>query len=269
MTRGSGCYKDGFGARIALTFAMALALCVFGFGAEISRAEGPADSSHAELAAPTDSIDAAMSHRVDVHFTPLPDTMLVRMLRGGGLILAFRHANTDMSQQDSDVSNLANRAMQRNLNDAGRANATNVGRAIAALGIPIGAVRSSPFWRCRDTATLAFGRCDTTSALYSKGPAFRRARWLLLTKAPALARNDVLVTHQDALLPLTTLKRDELRESEALVVEPRGPTRGFHVVARLGPADWLRLAHSAGVVVTGLVPVPNQIAAPDSTRSKP
>jgi len=225
----------------------------------------PEDSSRAGIA-PGDSIDAAMAHRVDVHFTPVPDTMLVRMLRGGGLVFAFRHANTDMSQQDSDVSNLANRATQRNLTDLGRANATNMGRAIAALGIPIGAVRSSPFWRCRDTATLAFGRCDTTSALYSKGPVFKRARWVLLATAPLPGKNDVLITHQDALLPLTTLKRDELQEAEALIVEPRGPTRGFHVIAHVGPADWLRLARSAGVTVTGLVPVPT--AAADSTKSK-
>jgi len=280
MTRRKKCYERA-GARfprVAAAVAVGFWLCASATGAraaepsrptEPSRAAepAPADSFHAASAVPGDSIDAAMSRRVDVHFTPLPDTMLVRMLRQGGLVLAFRHANTDMSQQDSDVWNLANRATQRNLTETGRANATNVGRAIGALGIPIGVVRSSPFWRCRDTATLAFGRCDTTSALYSKGPAFKRARWILLTTAPAPGRNDVLVTHQDALLPLTTLKRDELQESEALIVEPRGPTRGFHVIAHVGPADWLRLARSAGVTVTGLVPVPTPAAA-DSTSPK-
>jgi len=229
-------------------------------------ATDPAVSAAAD--APDDSIDAAMAHRVDVHFTQLPDTMLVRMLRQGGFILAFRHANTDMSQQDSDVSNLANRSTQRNLTDLGRANATNIGRAIAALGIPIGVVRSSPFWRCRDTATLAFGRCDTTSALYQKGPTFKRARWILLTTPPRPAMNDVVVTHQDALMPLTTLKRDELREAEALIVEPRGPTKGFFAIAHLGPADWQRLAAAAGVTVTGLVPVPEQPAPADSVSPK-
>ena len=234
----------------------------------VPSAPAPASPVSSAVAPPADSIDAAMAHRVDVHVTPLPDTMLVRMLRQGGLVLAFRHANTDMSQQDSDVSNLANRSAQRNLNEAGRANATNVGRTIAALGIPIEEVRASPFWRCRDTATLAFGRCDTTSALYSKGPEFRRARWILLSTPPALGKNDVIVTHQDALMPLTTLKRDELREADALILEPRGPAKGFHVVARLGPADWKRLADAVGVRVPGLIPVPEVSAAADSVSSK-
>jgi len=178
------------------------------------------------------------------------------MLRGGGYILAFRHGATNWNERDRDVLDYADRSAQRNLSETGRALMTNVGKAIAALGIPIGEVHASPFWRCRDTATLAFGRCDTTSALFVKSREYRRIRWNLLSTAPAKGTNNVVVAHQDALMPITTLARDQLKECEALVVEPLGPEKGFRVVAQLGPDDWLRLAGAAGVEVKGLVTVP-------------
>ncbi len=182
--------------------------------------------------------------RVDIHFTASADTALVRMLRGGGYILAFRHGSTDWNQRDSDVLNYADRSTQRNLSDRGRADATNIGKAIAALGIPIGEVRSSPFWRCRDTAVLAFGRADTTSALFTKSHTYRRLRWSMLSTPPRKGTNTVFVTHQDALMPLTTLARDQLKEGDALVIEPLGKG-GFRAVAQLAPGDWDRLVHAA------------------------
>jgi phosphohistidine phosphatase SixA len=186
-------------------------------------------------------LTAADTARIDVRFTSLPDSTLVRMLRGGGYVLAFRHGSTDWTQRDSDLMNYADRSTQRNLGEEGRADATKIGKAIAALRIPIGDVRSSPFWRCRDTATLAFGHVDTTSALFTKSLAYRRIRWALLSSPPRKGTNTVLVTHQDALMPLTTLKRDELKEGSALVIQPLGDA-GFRVVAQLSPADWARLA---------------------------
>jgi phosphohistidine phosphatase SixA len=197
------------------------------------------------------------------------------MLRGGGYILAFRHGATNWNERDQDVLHYADRAGQRNLSETGRGLVTNLGKAIAALGIPIGDVHASPMWRCRDTATLAFGRCDTTSALFVKSREYRRIRWGLMSTAPAKGKNDVVVTHQDALIPITTLARDQLKEGEALVVKPLGIERGFRVVAQLAPMDWLRLAGAVGVEVRGYIAVPaartepagSATAARDSTRS--
>jgi hypothetical protein len=203
-------------------------------------------------------LTVADTARAAVDFTAPSDTALVRMLRGGGYILAFRHGATNWDERDRDVLDYADRSGQRNLSVRGRALMTNAGKAIAALGLPIGRVRASPLWRCRDTATLAFGRCDTTSALFLKGREFRRERWTLMSTPPAPGTDDVIVTHQDAIMPITTLKRDELKEGDALVVKPMGPDRGFQVVAQLSPTDWLRLAGAAGARVTGIVPVPGE-----------
>jgi hypothetical protein len=123
-------------------------------------------------------------------------------------------------------------------------------------------------WRCRDTATLLFGRCDTTSALLVKSREFRRVRWGLMSTPPAQGSNNVLVTHQDALLPITTLARDQLKEGQALIAEPLGPGRGFRVVAQLAPADWLRLARSAGAEVTGLGESAAMPGAPPDSSAK-
>lgn len=210
-----------------------------------------------EKAAPSrGALTPADTARVAVDFTAPSDTALVRMLRAGGYILAFRHGATNQNERDRDVLDYADQAGQRNLSVAGRALMIHVGKAIAAMGIPIGQVQASPLWRCRDTATLAFGRCDTTSALFVKGREYRRVRWTLMSTPPAKGTNDVIVTHQDALMPITTLKRDELGEGDALVVEPLGPEKGFRVVAQITATDWLRLAAAAGVEVKGRVPVP-------------
>jgi hypothetical protein len=201
-------------------------------------------------------LTAADTARVSVDFTAPADTALVRLLRGGGYILAFRHGATNWNERDRDVLDYADRSGQRNLSPRGRALMTNVGKAIAALGIPIGRVHASPLWRCRDTATLAFGRCDTTSALFLKGREHRRERWALLSTPPAPGTNDVVVTHQDALMPLTTLKRDQLKEGDVLVLRPLGPDRGFEVVTQIIPTGWIRIARAAGAEAAGMVPEP-------------
>jgi len=81
--------------------------------------------------------------------------LVIAALRAGGVVAVMRHGITDRSQVDT--GDLLNRAGQRNLNEAGRAQSERVGRAFAALGIPLGVVLSSPVFRARDTAALAFG----------------------------------------------------------------------------------------------------------------
>jgi phosphohistidine phosphatase SixA len=80
---------------------------------------------------------------------------LVRALQAGGVVAVMRHGITDRSQVDT--GDLANRAGQRNLSERGRLQSQRTGRAMAALGIPLGEVLTSPVFRCRDTAELAFG----------------------------------------------------------------------------------------------------------------
>ena len=74
---------------------------------------------------------------------------LLTMLRQGGLVIFFRHARTDFSQDDTDLSDLTNCETQRNLSPEGHAQAQLIGDAIAALDIPIGEVLSSELCRTR------------------------------------------------------------------------------------------------------------------------
>lgn len=174
-----------------------------------------------------------------------PDSALMASLRKGGYLLVFRHGKTDWAERDTDLMNLANRDTQRNLSDAGRREMEEVGKAVAALELPIGEVSSSPLWRCRDTATLAFGHCDTTSALFLRGPEYRTVRVTMLSTPPPPGKDNVIVTQQDLVMPILGILRDELGEGEALIILPHGDGK-FDVAAQIAPADWLRFAAAVG-----------------------
>lgn len=184
------------------------------------------------------------------------DPNLVGDLRKGGYVLFFRHAATDWSQRDVDYSDFENRAGQRNLSDAGKADAVSIGKAFKEMAIPVDSVFVSPMWRCRDTADLAFGRYEKRIELFGKVPVApdgstgatedrsknRSARIGMLSTAPTSGMNRVLVGQQDPMLPIIPgLHRDELREGDALVIRPLGEGK-FMVVAQVTVADWTRLA---------------------------
>ncbi len=180
---------------------------------------------------------------------PHPDSTLVPRLREGGYVIVFRHSITDWAQQDLAGEDFENRSAQRNLSKAGETQAARIGKAITALQIPIGTVLASPMWRCRDTAQLAFGHHQPAPELFRRGPEYRAIRIVLLSTEPEEAKNTVLVTHQDLLIPIVGgLRRDQLKEGDALVVKPLGEGR-FEVVAQVTPEDWERLA-AADVPVT-------------------
>ena len=128
---------------------------------------------------------------------------LLAALRQGGFVLYFRHARTDFSQDDTDLSDLSNCATQRNLSSEGRAQARLIGESIANLAIPIGEVLSSELCRTRETAELAFGRATLMPDLTSFGTAGSEAEEQervaalrrLLATPPQPGTNTVLVGH--------------------------------------------------------------------------
>jgi hypothetical protein len=64
----------------------------------------------------------------------------------------------------------------------------------------------------------------------------------MLSAAPTAGMNRVLVGPQDPIIPLIKgLHRDELREGDALVIQPLGAGK-YKVVCQVTPADWARLA---------------------------
>jgi len=186
----------------------------------------------------------------------MQDPKFIQGLRKGGYVIFFRHAATNWAQRDQSYADFENRDSQRNLSEAGKADAAAIGKAFHELGIGVDSVLASPMWRCRDTAQLAFGRYEKRIELFGKVPEgpegpkvmaenrakYRAERVHMLSTAPTRGMNRVLVGQQDPMIPIIPgLHRDELREGDALVVQPLGKG-GFRIVAQVTPADWTRLA---------------------------
>src|SRR5436309_15821269 len=94
---------------------------------------------------------------------------VLKLLRGGGYVIVFRHGATHADQADTDPLNLDNVAKQRQLNDKGRADAKAVGDVFKAAGIPIGKSYSSRFQRAVETARLIGGKEPQTTLDISEG----------------------------------------------------------------------------------------------------
>jgi phosphohistidine phosphatase SixA len=173
---------------------------------------------------------------------------LLAALRAGGHIIYFRHADTDHSQTDQRGMRLEDCTTQRNLTDRGREHARELGEAIRALEIPIGAVLASPLCRTMETATLAFGTARPSPAVREAGPLapgtpgrFPALRALLSTPVAA-GTNTVVVGH--AYPYFTLVGGQYLSEGEADVLRPRGGD--FEVLARLGLKQWRDLGAPGG-----------------------
>jgi phosphohistidine phosphatase SixA len=85
---------------------------------------------------------------------------------GRGRVLLLRHARAP-GTFDPPEFRLGDCSTQRNLDPAGRAQAVGIGQWFKKQGLMPKAVRSSPWCRCMDTATLAFGRADAWDMLGS------------------------------------------------------------------------------------------------------
>ena len=150
---------------------------------------------------------------------------LLAALRNGGFVIYFRHARTDFSQDDTDLSDLSNCATQRNLSAEGRTQARLIGDAIATLAIPIGDILSSELCRTRETAELAFGEATPAPDLTSFGTAGSEveeeervaALRRLLATPPAPGTNTVLVGH---LFNIQAAAGISLAEGQAAIFRP-------------------------------------------------
>ncbi len=80
------------------------------------------------------------------------------LLRQPGHVVFMRHAATPGGFGDPPGYRLDDCASQRNLTDAGRAQARRTGEAFRARGLAFDRVLSSPWCRCMETAKLLTGR---------------------------------------------------------------------------------------------------------------
>lgn len=170
---------------------------------------------------------------------------LVARLRQGGLVLFFRHADTRGEPCDASFR-VGDRAGQRNISAAGRAQAARIGARIAELGIPVEwPVLAGPVFRARDTAELAFGaeRVRVTDSLLADDYAGARLDWVIaehrrLFGAPvASGANRVLVGHRTPGIMVAgeRVGGRAFPEGAALVIAPQG--QGFEVLGILMLAE--------------------------------
>jgi phosphohistidine phosphatase SixA len=156
-------------------------------------------------------------------------------LRGGGQVVLIRHASTEPGLGDPPGFRVEDCATQRNLSEAGRAEARRIGAVFRWRGIPVERVLSSRWCRCLETARLAFGRVEPWPALdsffedRSREPEQTRAVKALMSE-PRTRGNLVLVTHQVNITALTGIVP---AMGEAIVVT-RGPDGTARVAGRLG-----------------------------------
>ena len=161
------------------------------------------------------------------------------VLRGGGQIVMLRHASTEPGLGDPPGFRLDDCATQRNLSEAGRAEARRIGAAFLRRAVPVARVLSSRWCRCVETARLAFGRVEPWSPLdsffddRSREPQQTRVV-LALIAAPFTGGNLILVTHQVNITALTGIVP---ATGEMVVLSPE-PGGKFRIVGRLGPADF-------------------------------
>ena len=180
-------------------------------------------------------------------------TEWIDALRQGGHVIIFRRGATHQDQADTDPLNIDNVAKQRQLNDDGRAKAREIGDAFRKLGIPVGRVHSSQFFRALETAKLTgFGEVTPSIDISEGGlvvsPIENRRRRDAMRKlaatVPPAGANVVVVSHKPNILDAFGKDWFDVREGEATVFKPDGQG-GYKLVARVQAAEWAALAQAS------------------------
>lgn len=157
-----------------------------------------------------------------------PSEEVAALLRTGGVVAAFRHALAP-GTFDPPEFRLGVCSTQRNLSDEGREQARRISEWFKARQLQPSRVLSSPWCRCVDTATLAFGAPEVWPALGSPrgstettGAAhLRELRRSLVTASAQPGRFQVWVTHMFVLSDLVQVGSNS---GEALIL--RADARG-------------------------------------------
>lgn len=160
------------------------------------------------------------------------------MLRQGGYVLFFRHAETDEYPERGPI-NFSNCATQRNLSPIGREHSRRLGRVIAEAGIPVGGVLASPFCRTMETARLAFGRAAPAEQVRDEDK--RAALIATISTPPQPGTNLVVVGHANGNYMFGA---EFLREAEAMVIRPQGGGK-YELVARIESEQWEKMRPAA------------------------
>ena len=152
----------------------------------------------------------------------LADEILWSLLKKGGQVVLMRHAVTTPGVGDPPGFRLDDCSTQRNLTDDGRREAQRVGAEFRARGVVVERVLSSPWCRCVETANLAFGKAEISTALsnlfthpQNRDRQVREMRELI--SVPQVG-NRLFVSHGATISALTGVSLDT---AEMLVVTPQ------------------------------------------------
>jgi malonate transporter and related proteins len=160
-----------------------------------------------------------------------------KLARAGGQVLFIRHATTTPGVGDPDGFRLEDCKTQRNLSEAGRAEARRLGDTLRKHKVPIGELLSSPWCRCHDTARLALGREATTwtplSNLFGRRELADAQVRELRERIGGYKGKDnlVMISHGSVASPLTGVSP---QQAEIIVLTPLGGNR-FRVAGRIPP----------------------------------
>jgi phosphohistidine phosphatase SixA len=172
---------------------------------------------------------------------------LVSALQQGGYVLVMRHASSPREAPDSKTANPDNVKLERQLDEAGRAAATAMGKALRELKVPVGEVLTSPTYRAMETVRFAqlpnpkpYAELGDGGASM-KGVTDAQAVWLRerVTQRPT-GTNTILVTHMPNIARAFPDSGSAVADGEALVFRP-DRNGGTAVVARVKIEDWPRL----------------------------
>jgi malonate transporter and related proteins len=165
------------------------------------------------------------------------DHNLWKLVQDGGQVLFIRHATTTPGVGDPDGFRLDDCKTQRNLSEAGRAEAKRLGETLRARKVPVGEILSSPWCRCHDTAELAFGKPGTRwtplSNLFGRRELAEAQVRELRARVGAYRGKDnlVMISHGSVALPLTGVSP---QQAEIIVLTPLGGDK-FRVAGRIPP----------------------------------
>ncbi len=186
---------------------------------------------------------SAMSSNATAEAT-LTTKQIIQRMQQGGLVVYFRHAATDRSNEDRHPVDLERCETQRNLSDLGRKQSEEIGAAFKRLAIPVSEVVSSPFCRCKDTAHIAFGDYDINSNLYfavalikQKRDAQTKVLQDMIGDIPK-SGNRIIVAHTSNLREATG--KWPKPEGAAYFFEPKGNGK-FQVLGSIHPDEWKNL----------------------------
>jgi broad specificity phosphatase PhoE len=148
----------------------------------------------------------------------------------------MRHAATEATEDLRGTGNYEDCAWQRNLSNAGRTQAREIGASVLKLQLPIDAVIASPMCRTMETAMLVFGRAKPEPIL--RGVKGVDAVHELISQPSPRGKLTVIVGHVNPDLAI----KPTLKETEAAILRPMGHGN-FMELGRIRPNDWLQWAN--------------------------